>query len=266
MEEGSQDIFGRQYKQLISYTDALKRFQQFLAFARVGPTVVYEIVSYPLNNIEGIKKALESVPKGSAVWQHTDKWHTAATYIKAGYSRKFNRQVINLFAHGITTKDDFRRVWEEQNGDYELGVFPKAAGSYSSEIRKKQASYIVADRNRPENSDSKIPGSFINNQVHRTHLISAQTTGIEQNKGLLIDFDGWLNTNPMNQFETKMLNLAKHQDLVWTANVWIGQDEYLHFKYQMYDKNYKLIDKAEYIDDRWTYLWYYDQGQDKLTK
>lgn len=264
MEE-AQDIFGRQYKQLIPYRKALKRFLQFLAFARAGATPVYEVVSYPINNVEGVKKALHSVPTGAAVWQHTDKWHTAAIYIKAGYGRKFSRQIINLFAHGITSEEDFKRIWIEQNGEYELGVFPKSSGSYPTASRKKQASYIVVDKNKPENEDSKIEGSFQTNQVHRTHLISAQTTGIEQNKGLLIDFDGWLNTNPMNQFETRMLNLAKHQDLVWTANVWIGKDEYLHFKYQMYDKNYKLIEEEEYIDDRWTYLWYYDQGQDKLS-
>ncbi|EFO68656.1 hypothetical protein HMPREF9212_0216 [Lactobacillus iners LactinV 03V1-b] len=261
-----QDKLDRQYSQLISYEDARKKFQRYLAIMRAGATKVYQVASFPINNKEGLKKALNTVSQGSVVWQHTDKWHTAGIYIRQGYGFKFNRGVINLVAHGIKDEESFQKIWTEQNGDYDYGIFPKSPGSYTSQVRKQQPSYIVCDLNTPENKNSKIPGGYKKNQVHRTHLISSQVTGIELHKGLLIDFDGWLNSNPMNQFETDILNLTKKQDVIWSCNVWIGQDYYLHLKYDMYDSQYNLINKAEWVDDRWTYLWFFDKGQDYLTK
>lgn len=261
------DVFGRQYSQLISYDQALERFNHYLEFAKEGATTVYEVRSFAINNVIGVRTALNQVPEGSAIWQHTDKWHTAAIYIKAGQGRKFSRQVMNLFSHGITDESKFKQAWIRENGEYEMGVFPKSPGDYATGVRRSQASYIVAAKDFPENKNSKIVGSFNKNSAHRTHLISAQTTGIESHKGLLIDFDGWLNVNPMNQFESRILDLAEKQDVIWTANIWIDKKDYLlHWRYQMYDKDYKLIAKKEWIDDRWTYIWRYDRGQDKLTK
>ena len=260
------DIFGRQYSQLIPYEKALNRFLHYLNFAKEGPTPVYEVVSFRINNLDGIKLALGQVMKGAVVWQHTDKWHTAAIYIKKGEGRKFSREIINLFSHGVDNVVAFQKAWVKENGRYEWGVFPKFPGSYANGVRRQQESYIVAAMNYPENKNSKIPGSFKKNQVHRTHLISAQITGIESQKGLLIDFDGWLNTNLMNQFEIKILDLTEKQDVVWTANVWIPEDNHLHWRYSMYYKDYRLIAEQEWIDDRWVYVWHYDDGQNKLTK
>lgn len=260
------DKFGRQYKQLITYNQALEKFEKYLAFYKAGATPVYEVRSIAINNRVGVRRVLNAVEKGSAVWQHTDKWHTAAICIQKGYGRKFSRQVLNLFKHGVTDKESFEKAWVKQNNAFDLGVFPRAPGSFTSQIRKQQTSYIVYDKNQGENKLSKITGSYEKNQVHRTHLISSQTTGIEKNKGLLIDYDGWLNSNPMNQFETKILDLSDDQDIVWTANVWRDRNNDLHFKYVMYDKNYHKIAEKEWIDDRWTYLWYFDNGQDELTK
>lgn len=261
------DRFGRQYSQLISYDQALDKFIYYLEFAQEGATTVYEVKSFPINNLMGIKMALSQVPDGSAIWQHTDKWHTAAIYIKAGQGHKFNRKVMNLFSHGITSEAKFQQAWIQENGEYDKGVFPKCKGDYTSSVRKYQASYIVVAENIPENQNSKIVGSLPRNRPHRTHLISAQTTGIENHKGLLIDFDGWLNMNPMNQFELSVLDISEKQDVVWTANIWIDENDHLlHWLYQMYDANYNLIARKEWVDDRWTYIWRYDRGQDKLTK
>lgn len=260
------DMFGRQYSQLISYDDAYGRFERYLNFAKQGATTVYEVRSFAINNPIGVKRALGQVPEGSAIWQHTDKWHTAAIYIKKGCGRKFSRQVMNLFSHGIVTEDKFKQAWIDTNGMYEMGVFPKVPGDYTAGVRRQQESYIVSDNNS-ENLSSKIPGSFNRNRTHRTHLISAQTTGIESHKGLLIDFDGWLNSNPMNQFETAVLDLTENQDVIWTANIWIDEkDHLLHWRYVMYDKDFKIAAQKEWVDDRWTYIWRYDKGQDKLTK
>lgn len=259
------DMYGRQFSQLITYEEALKRFMTYLKFAEEGATPVYEVRSFAINNLAGIKTALGQVPLGSVVWQHTSKWHTAGIYIKKNNGRKFSRQVINLFSHGVTNEKAFKELWIATNGAYERGVFPKCKGDYPATVRKSQLSYIVAAQNIPENLKSKIPGTFHKNQVHRTHLLSAQTTGIESHKGLLVDFDGWLNVNPMNQFETKILNLTTQQDIVWTANLWIDENDHLlHWLYQMYTGNYDLIAKKEWIDDRWTYIWRYDKDQDKL--
>lgn len=261
------DIFGRQYSQLITYDQALAKFKRYLKFAQEGATPVYEVRSFELNNVFGVKLALEQVPKGAVVWQHTDKWHTAAVYIKSGHGHKFNRKALNLFSHGVTSEAEFERAWINTNGEYERGVFPKSPGDYTAGVRRQQESYIVAAKNYPENKNSKIPGSLKKNIPHRTHLISAQTTGIESHKGLLIDFDGWLNMNPMNQFEIGILDLSDQQDIIWTVNIWIDpKDHWLHWHYQMYDSQYNLIAQKEWIDDRWVYIWRYDKGkQDKLT-
>lgn len=244
-----------------TYEKALKRFEKYLKSIDVTP--FYEVRSFKINDLEGMKKALSSVEKGTAVWQHTDEWHSVGMYIKAGSGHKFNRKVTNLFRHDITNEKSFRRAWIQQNGNNEIGVFPKAPGDFTSRERQKQKSYIVADQSK-ENPNSKISGSFKKNQVHRTHLISSQITGIEHSKGFLIDFDGWLNSKPMNEFELKAIDKSDFQDIIWTTNVWIAG--YLHLKYEIYDKDYNLIAEQEWVDDRWQYCWRFDRGQDKLTK
>lgn len=261
------DINGRQSSQLISYDEAYRRFQRYLGYFIKGATPVYEVRSFSLADISGIKKALGRIKHGSAIWQHTDQWHVAAIYIDKGEGFRFSRKVTNLFAHDVISEEQFKQAWEETNGPYDWGVFPRKPGSAATHARKKQASYIVADRNKPENEQSSIEGSFKRNEVHRTHLISSQVTGIEYHKGLLIDYDGWLNVNPMNQFESEMLDLSNNQDLVWTATIWLDNQRNLHWRYRMFNSEYQLIAEKEWVDDRWSYIWRYDAGiQDKLTK
>ena len=142
-----------------------------------------------------------------------------------------------------------------------MGTFPTVKVSKTSEIRHAQASYIVADFNKRPNPNSQIPKMDGAKTTHRTHLISAQTTGIENHKGLLIEYDGWLNMYPMNQFEQEMLDLSKTQDIIWIAQVYQASDG-LHLRYLIYNARWKLLHQKEWVDDRWTYVWYFDPEQD----
>lgn len=246
----------------ITYQEALRKFKLILWRVKTGGTPVYEVRTYPINNRCGVEVAIKSVAHGSALWQHTDSWHTALIYIEAGKGIRFSREVLDLIATGVNSEAQFRNSWIAKNGNKEIGFFPRPKYSRTSVSRRSQSSYIVADQAK-ENPESKILGSLKRNITHRTHLISSQTTGIENHKGFLIDYDGWLNTMPMKNFEDSVLELTKKQDIIWTANVWRASDG-LHLKYVMYDKNFQIVAQKEWVDDRWTYIWYVDKGQTKL--
>ncbi|EKZ0201703.1 hypothetical protein AAK913_11990 [Enterococcus faecium] len=239
---------------------AIYKFVGQLERVKKGAVPVHEVKSFPINTFLGAQKAIGNVKKGAVVWQHTNKWHSAITYVKKGYGFSYNRDMMDLIASGIDTVDKFEEKWYERNlGD--IGYIPKAKSSRTSSSRKGQASYIVADFNKGENTFSTIEGSLQTNIPHRTHLISAQITGIENHKGLLIDFDGWLNINPLKSFENKVLELTKKQDIIWTVNIWQSK-EGLNYQYIMYDSDWKLIKKNHWVDDRWSYIWYYDKEQE----
>lgn len=240
-------------------------FLQVLHRVQNGGTRVYEVTSFPLNTLEGKQRAIASVPHHSAIWQHTDKYHVAMIYIDYGHGKEFNRTMLDLIADGVDTLDEFRERWLEKNGDLTRGMFPTVKSSLTSSLRAKQASYIVTDFNVQPNPHSRIHGESHPLTTHRTHLISAQTTGIENHRGLLIDFDGWLNSKPLNQFENTMLNHAKFKDLIWTTTVWQAIDG-LHYQYVMYNNDWSVFAAQEWVDDRWTYFWTYDEGQDQIGK
>lgn len=243
------------------YVWAERKFLEVLNAVKEGATDVYEVRSIPLTNKENMKKMIDSTPHNSALWQHTDQYHVAMIYIERGKGQRFNRSLLDLIGSGIDTKEKFKREWRKRNGNND-GYFPKVSKSSTSQNRMRQSSYIVADLNKGANPKSKIQGHDGNTTTHRTHLISAQTTGIENNKGLLIDFDGWLNMKPLNDFETQVLEMTKFQDIIWTATVWRAMDG-LHFRYLMFDSSWRVVASHEWVDDRWTYLWYYDDEQVK---
>lgn len=247
----------------IDYSEALEKFQDILIRLHAGATPVYEVRSYPINNLSGIKVALSSVRHGAVVWQHTDKWHTCAIYIEQGKGINYSREYLDLIATGVDNKEKFKEAWREKNGNKLKGFFPKPSYSKTSASRRYQKSYIVADRSH-ENKNSHIKGSFKENLTHRTHLISARTTGIENHKGLLIDYDSWLNMVPMNKFEEQVLKKTQDMDIIWTTTVTIVANG-LHLQYMIYNRNFELILKAGWTDDRWTYFWYIDKGQTKLS-
>jgi len=247
----------------ISKDWAVKLFTKQLENIHQPPTNIYEVQSFPINNLIGAQRALNQVDHGSALWQHTDLWHTALIYIEKGSGIKFNRTLVDLISAGIDSPEKFGEFWDEEN-DSAMGYLPKAPSSKTSRVRMKQTSYIVADLNEGEIIPSSIDGNLSPNVPHRTHLISSMTTGVESHKGLIIDFDGWLNSNPLKHFESKIIDLSFTQDIVWTANIW--RDSHgLYFKYIMCDSNFQVIDQAQWYDDRWSYIWYYDKHQSFLT-
>lgn len=257
---------------VVEFDDVKEKFTEIgRQISLKNVTTVHEVKSYLLKNISDIKRALKEIDNGDVVWQHLNigqqvyPWHKAAVYIQKGEGRKWNRKLLDLYASGVVTPEDFDKAWYAQNGDKKMGAMPKARYSKTSNERVKQISLIEAtgtpDPTKPrkinftENFNSKISQSLKVNIPHRTHLVNVQTTGIENNSGLLIDYDGWLNMVPINQFENEILNLSEKMDLVWTANVF-KKDDGLHFRYSIYSKDFILLKEKEWIDDRWTYLWH----------
>lgn len=251
-------------KRKMSYDVALSHFNSVLNRLSHGATPVYEVRSFAINTFQGLRHGIESVPAGAAIWQHTDRWHTAAIYIKQGHGRQFNRNLLDLIAAGVDSAEKFKQLWFSQNNYEYYGFFPKLSVSSTSGSRSKQASYIVADLSKGAADTSLIRGHLTPDTPHRTHLISAQTTGIEQHKGLLIDFDGWLNVKPLNDFETAMLNHSAIADMIWCANIWITGVG-LHYRYSIFNPDWSLFQQKEWVDDRWSYIWYFDDGQNLLS-
>lgn len=244
-----------------SYEFALYQFKNVLHNLQ-HPTKVVQVVTFPINTSTGVWKALHAVPPLTAVWQHTATSHTAAIWIPRGQGYRFNRGVIDLISSGVNTPGKFLAAWQLKNGDVDFGYFPTAKGSATSSVRQTQMSYIVADFDRGIRRTSKLP-SLAKNRVDRTHLISEQITGVESHRGLLIDFDGYLNANPMNKFEQTVLTQTKKYDLLWICNVWrtgFGTpQEALHLRYDIkLAKDGSTLVSHEWIDDRWWYLWFMD--------
>ena len=237
--------------------EALQLFNKQLEVVKKGSTKCYEVVSFSLNNIFGIQRAIGNVGKNAVVWQHTESEHIVAMYLPRNDANKFNRDLLDLIANGVINEQKFIDVWQEQNGNGKH-FFPKVSNnSRTSNERRKQASYIVSDFNKGENKDSKLQGGLKKNITHRTHLITFRATGIERHKGLLIDFDGWINTCLMVEAEGKIIDINREKDIIWTTKVYRTKDG-LHVEYNVYDENYNLIFHETFIDDRWTYVWYYD--------
>lgn len=250
-------------KNVITLAEAQQRFQKFLDQKAHGTTAVREVQSFAINTLAGRQRALGLVPHNTAVWQHTNRWHVAMIYIEKGTGFHFKRDYLDLYAAGCQSLDQFTELWRAVNGD-EPGVTPKSRGSKTSTVRRQQHSYIVANQSLAPNDHSTIDGDLPVSQVHRTHLITSQITGIENNKGLLIDYDGWLNSNPMNEYELMILDRNREQPIIWNALVW-QQTNGLHLRYEMYNPDWILLDSQEWVDDRWQYFWYYDKGiQDQL--
>lgn len=246
----------------ITLAFAKKKFGQVLENINSLGNPVREVVSVPLVKEKDIQLVLEQVPEHTALWQHTPAWHTAVIYIPKRQGRTYGRDVIDLIATGVDSEEKFVAAWNEFNGGKNRGLFPKTRISVTANSRKRQKSYIVANLAKGANPNSCLPHLDTDN-VDRTHLISAQTTGIENNAGLLIDYDGWLNRTPMNAFEDKCLDLSYMQDIVWRTFIY-QSDEGLIWEYHIYDSNFNEIRNARWVDDRWSYFWKYDEYQGKI--
>ena len=245
--------------------EALEKFEKQLTTYFFYPNNLksVEITDYKINTFLGMQRAINAYEKNVPLWQHSKEWHTAMIYIYQGNGFQFNRNMLDLIRNGINSSEKFVESWKETNNGEWYGIMPRTTNSVTSSERRKQASYILANLNKEPNPNSKL-GSIYKNIPHRTHLISSQVTGIENDKGLLIDYDGWLNSIPMNRFETEILEETERRSLVWVANVWRENDG-LHLKYTIYNTDWTIYREQEWIDDRWEYVWRYDGYQTNLT-
>ena len=216
-----------------------------------------EFRQFALNRTANIKRAMQLYPPGTPIWQHTPWWHTAMIHIVRGHVIDFNRQLVNLIASGVTTVAKFKQAWVKTNGSTrDQGSWPDVVtNDYVGKTRQKQCSYIVADQSVPKKT-SRLPTTTV--AVDRTHLIPFSVTGVENNPGLLIDFDAWLNRNPMEEFERTMQAHAKLGDVYWITLV-LPIHGNLQVRYFIYDEHWLPIQHRFFTDDRWEYIWSYDQ-------
>ncbi|MCC4370494.1 hypothetical protein LMB49_03665 [Limosilactobacillus reuteri] len=250
----------------VSKQFAIQQFNRTLNHINDGGTPVREVLTFPLNTIDRIKKALQAVGPGVVVWQHTSAYHAVAMHITKGEGFNYSRIMLDLIAKGVTDIDSFEEAWQLTNGDQTRGNFPiLGGGSATANSRKKHSSYIIVDQDIPPKEISSIKGELTEMQVDRTHLIPSGVTGIENHKALLIDFDGWLNEVPMNEFEQLMLNKTKQQDIIWIAYVKNNLLSHnITWKYIIMDEQYNIINSREWVDDRWTYIWRFDNYQNDI--
>ncbi|EDP6423498.1 hypothetical protein FVI60_08945 [Campylobacter jejuni] len=244
----------------ISREFALKKFNNVLKNVRYGGTPIREVISVSLDTLDNIKKVITMLPPHTAIWQHNMNYHFVAIYIEKGRGYSYSRDFLDLISDGVDTEEKFLDAWESINGSKEIGKIPKTQHQATKTSRQKQSSYIVADVGAGENKQSKIEGKLNGNGVDRTHLISSQITGIENHKGLLIDYDSWLNRIPINKFEIQALKISNYRDIVWTTMVYQKSDG-LHFKCIIYNENFEILMQNEWIDDRWKYIWKFDAYQ-----
>ena len=243
-----------------SYESASRRFKRTLERIENGGTRVYEVVSYRIGRLPDLLAMLNCVSVNDVIWQHTPDYHVAAIRIAKGTGYDYSRSFFELINSGIDTPRKFANAWKKKNGSLGWGEVPTPKqNSFAQNQRSRQRSYIVADTAH-EHPSRLIAGSLPNNQVDRTHLISFQAIGIENSPGLLIDFDAWLNRNPMNSFEAKALNLSNYQDIIWVVKVQ-PTAKGLSWKYLILDSQFKVLMKQRWIDDRWSYYWYADDYQ-----
>ncbi len=247
----------------VSKQSAIEQFNRTLEHINRGGTSVREVITFPLNTIHNIKKTLQIVGPEVVVWQHTNLYHTVAMYIPKGKGNNYSRIMLDLIAKGITNEKAFKELWRKFNGDNDKGDYPiLEGGSTTANSRKKHASYIVVDQDIPPKENSSIDGKSPQLKIDRTHLIPAGITGIESHKALLIDFDGWLNEVPMNKFERTIIDKTRHQDIVWIAyvkNQVINNS--IDWHYVILDNQYRKISSRKWVDDRWTYIWRFDNYQ-----
>ena len=224
--------------------------QIFQKIQRQNCTMVREVESYPLNRIDGLRRAIKVAGDNVAIWQHGWDYHVAAIKIKKGTGFNYNRQIYNLYQSGIKTLPAFKKAWFKTNKTLKgQGNIPTIKANYASDERKTQKSFIVA-----ENPPTTVHGKI--HLVDRTHLIPFSVTGIEYHKGLLIDFDSVLNRGPMNTFEQENLKLSNMQDIIWATIVFITNKDHLAIKEMAFNTNYQLINYKTVIDMQHSYLWY----------
>ncbi len=250
----------------VSKQFAIEQFDRTLSHITDGGTPVREVLTFPLDNIDHIKKALNATGPGVVVWQHTSLYHTVAMRIEKGEGFNYSRIMLDLIAKGVTDTQAFEKAWEITNGDKTRGNLPILdGGSATANSRKKHSSYIVVDQDIPPKKVSSVKGRLPQMQVDRTHLIPSGVTGIENHKALLIDFDGWLNEVPMNEFEQIMINKTKRQDIIWVASIKNNLINHsLTWEYIILDNQYNIINSRKWLDDRWTYIWRFDNYQNDI--
>ncbi len=260
----------------LSYGFAEKGFENTIKHIEAGGTPVYEVTSKPLTKISSVLNQLDQLDgTNQIIWQHTDKYHLAAIKIQQDTGYTYSRTYVDMYYQGIKNHDEFAQAWAKRN-HFKLrenqqispdsqGYLPqtKKNSSTTSQERRKQASYIVADRDL-RNPNSKIPGAIGNATVDRTHLIPFTVTGIESHRGLLIDYDSWLNRGPMQDFEQTVLKYIRHHTVYWITAI-NPSSKGLEWRYLIYNDDRKtLAFHQTWYDDRWMYSWYIDDKQDQI--
>lgn len=243
---------------------ALRRFKKMLKLRKNGGTTLYEVQSFLIKDVRTVKETLSKVPCNSVIWQHTPELHVAAIVLKKGSSYNYSRRFYELIHKGIDTPTKFQKAWVLNTLDLQSDVMPNLKGtSFTGNNRRKLKPFIVADTD-VEYESKYIAGSLDQNNVDRTHLIPFTAIGVDNNPGVMIDYDSWLNRNPMQQFEDRMLKINEHRTITWITSIY-GSSRGLNWKYLIYDTHTdKLIDKAHWIDDRWKYYWYTLPEQQEL--
>lgn len=235
-----------------------------LKLRREGGTEVYEVQSYLIKNVRTVKTTLNKVPINSVIWQHTPELHVAAITLQKGSGYNYSRRFYELLHKGIDTPSKFKQAWVLNTLDLQDVELPNLKGtSFTGNNRRKAKLFIVADTDT-EFASQYIDGRLDQNSVDRTHLIPFTAIGIDNNPGVMIDYDSWLNRNPMQQFEDKILKINERRTITWITSIY-GTRKGLNWKYLIYDTHTdKLIDRAHWIDDRWKYYWYTTPEQQAL--
>ena len=234
---------------------AEKYFEKTLKKVNKGGTTLYEVRSLPINSINAIKGVLDKVPSNTVIWQHLKKQHIVAMYIEKGTGLNYNRTFYELIHRGINTVEKFRKLWLLENGNSSLGEIPHPkSSSFTSNSRRKLDPLIIRN-SKIEQKSKYIMGSLPQNNVDRTHLIPFSAIGIENNPAVVIDYDSWLNRNPMEKFEHYILQYNRQNSIYWITSVYKNAKG-LNVKYFIYDPfTGVLLKQAHWIDDRWTYQW-----------
>ncbi|MGX5378177.1 hypothetical protein ACWCL1_08040 [Ligilactobacillus sp. LYQ135] len=212
-------------------------------------TSVHQVKTCPLTDLSNLKLKLKEVDDNSVIWQHNRQYHMVAMYIKKGTGYSYNRDIYDLYYSGVNTLAKFRKQWEKTNHNLRLeydGKIPKTTKSKSSNDRRKQKSYIVAEQTAQT-------------LVDRTHLIPVSVTGIEYHRGLLIDYDREANRGGMNDFERQVLKINTEKDIIWTTSVFPSKKKKgLVLRYIIFNHDWKIIKKKDFIDTKNIYNWYVD--------
>lgn len=271
---------------------AKDKFMKMVDRINHSPTTLNEYLDASLAYKENMLDAIEQVPHGNVIWQHTPRLHAVCCYIEQGEAYAYSRKGIDLYRtirnginnvakaksisatdmehEGFSMKNGkmvekyFDVAWNTANKGHDIGLFPKTTGSASSSARAGGEFYIVRQKGSKPNPDSVLPQRMKPN-VDRTHLIPVTVTGIEKNKAVLIMFDNYLNQVTLNNFENKMLRrIQKYQDVIWWTIVTRNEDYELEWYYVMYNPDGTILDTLHVTDDRWNYIWTQDPYQEHL--